>query len=255
MDGSLRANSPQTANVLDKFYNRMNDAATAKTATTGGSLNDTIKQLHTISRKNPTNFEGVAAAQARDGLTDLFHNATPISAPPGYDPVTALANAKLANAQFKDAAALEGWQREINKYGGNVGAPVKAYNEQWYGGDNTPQDDALMRIYQTQRQSGAVPRWATALAHEAIGAGIGETAGHMMGVPPGLGAAGGAALTYGVAKPILGAVRGVNQGINTQQAFDQAYPAMTGRSLTPVDTAAFADALRRLGITYGGIDR
>ena len=43
VDGSLRANSPQTADVLDKFYNRMNDAATAKTATTGGSLNDTIK--------------------------------------------------------------------------------------------------------------------------------------------------------------------------------------------------------------------
>ena len=183
-------------------------------------------------------------------MTDSF-NAAPISAPPGFNPATAETAAKFAHSQFKDAEFLEGQQREINKYGGNVGNAVKAYNEKWYGVEGTPQDSALMRIYKTQQQSGAVPRWATALAHEAIGAGIGETAGHFMGVPPGLGAAGGAALTYGVAKPILGATRAFNQGIGTQQAFDQAYPAMTGRGLTPIDTAAFADALRRLGISYG----
>lgn len=262
LDGSLRANSPQTSNALDKFYNRMNDAATAQTATTGGSLNDTIKQLHGISQKNPTNFEGVAAAQARDGLTDLFHNASPVSAPAGYDPVTALANAKAANAQFKDASALEGWQKEINKYGGNVGNDVKAYNEEWYGDPRASQtpaqqattqagNDALMRIYNTQQQSGAVPRWATSVLHEGIGAALGEGAGHLAGLPVGVGAGLGMAATYGVGKPLMKAGKALSQGIDTQQAFDQAYPAMTGRSLTPVDTAGIGELLRQLGISQG----
>ena len=114
--------------------------------------------------------------------------------------------------QFKDASALEGWQREINKYGGNVGNDVKAYNEKWYGEDNTPQDDALMRSIKCNnsraRSLVGRQRWLTKpqLGSRGYWRGIGETACHMMGVPPGLGAAGGAALTYGVAKSILGAV-------------------------------------------------
>ena len=39
--------------------------------------------------------------------------------------------------------------------------------------------------------------------------------------------------------------------MGTQQAFNRAYPAMTGRGLAPVDTASFADTLRRLGISQG----
>ena len=255
-DPTLPMNSPQTVNLLNKFFGDTNAAAQATNSAqalstvTGSSLNDIIKKFGDIARKNPTNFEGVAAAQARDGLTDLFHTASPITAPPGFDAATAETTAKLAHSQFKNAEALEDWQREINKYGGNVGNDVKAYNEKWYG-DNTPQDPALMGIYNAQQQSGAVPRWATSILHEGIGAAAGEGAGHMAGLPPGIGAGLGMAATYGVGKPLLKAGRALSQGIDTQQAFDQAYPAMTGRNLTPIDTASFADALRRLGITQG----
>ena len=108
-----------------------------------------------------------------------------------------------------------------------------------------------MRIYNAQQQSGAVPRWQTTMAHEAIGGTLGEVAGSYMGVPHGIGALAGAGLTYGVAKPLMGAGRAFSQGLNTQQAFDQAYPAMTGKTLSPVDTASFQETLRRLGIGVG----
>ena len=170
-------------------------------------------------------------------MTDFSIPTTPVSAPPGFDPATARNSAKLANSQFKNAEALEGWQREINKYGGNVGNDVKAYNEKWYGKNNTPQDDALMRIYQTQQQSGAVPRWATSIVHEGIGAGSASPAATPLGLPHGLGAGLGASLTYGVGKPMAAGGRSARAS-NTQQAFDQAYPAITGRALTPVDTAS-----------------
>jgi hypothetical protein len=256
VDGSLRANSPQTADILDKYYNRMNDAAVARGTTTGGSLNDTIKQLSSVARKNPNNFEGVAAAQARDGLTDLFHTATPLpgGAPSGYDPAKALAEAKQANAQFKNAEALQGWQREVGKYGGNVGNDVKAYNEDWYGQNGTPQDSALMRIYNAQQQSGALPRWQTTLAHEglhsAVAGALGETAGQHWGMGFGPGALSGLA-TYAIAKPMLKGFQNFSQGLDTQQAFDQAYPAMTGKFLSPVNTAGFQETMRRLGISLG----
>lgn len=253
-DPTLPMNSPQTVNLLDKFFGETNKAAQATNSAqalstvTGSSLNDIIKKFGDIARKNPTNFEGVAAAQARDGLTDLFHTAAPIAAPPGFDAATAETAAKLAHSQFKNAEALEGWQREINKYGGNVGEPVKAYNEEWYG-NNTPQDDALMRIYQSQQRSGAVPRWATSILHEGMGAGFGELGGYAAGLPHGLGAGMGILGTYAVGKPLLKAGRALSQGIDTQQAFDEAYPALSGRSLTPIDTSAWQDALRRLGIS------
>ena len=251
MDGSLRANSSQTANILDKFYNRLNDTATAQGATTGGSLNDTIKQLGSVAQKNQSNFEGVAASQARDGLTDLFHTASPVSTPAGLNPAQALSDAKSANSQFKNAEALQGWQKEVSKYGGNVGNDVKAYNEKWYGQSGTPQDSALMNIYNDQQKSGAVPRWATAIAHEAIGGGLGEAAGSYFGMPHGVGFGLGMLGTYGVAKPLMGTGKAFSQGLGTQQAFDQAYPAMTGRTLSPVDTASFEETMRRLGVGLG----
>jgi hypothetical protein len=250
-DKSLRAASPVTANILDKFSNRMNDAAQARQATTGTSINDAIKQLSGVARKNPSNFEGVAATQARDGLTDLFHTAAPVSAPPGFNAASAQADAAAANSQFKNAEFLQGAQRDVFKYGDNVGPAVKAYNEKWYGQDNSPVNDALMNLYKTQQQSGAVPRYMTAIAHEGIGGLLGEGLGHAAGLPLGIGAGLGMVGTYGVAKPMLGAARGLSQGIDTQQAFDQAYPAMTGRSLSPVNTSAVADALRRLGVGVG----
>ena len=258
-DPTLRVNSPLTANLLDKYSDALDKAATNKNtaggfasqAVTGGSLNDTIQKLSTIANKNTNNFEGVAAQQARDGLTDIFHTATPVSAPAGFNPTEALANAKFANSQFKNAEALQGWQKEVNKYGGNVGNDVKAYNEEWYGQNGTPQDSALMRIYNSQQQSAAVPRWQTSMAHEGLGGILGEVAGSHMGLPHGIGALAGAGLTYGVAKPWMGSARGFSQGINTQQAFDQAYPAMTGRTLSPVDTASFQETMRRLGIAVG----
>ena len=257
-DPTLRVNSPLTANLLDKYGKALDQAATNQNAAggfapqfaTGGSLNDTIQKLSTIANKNTNNFEGVAAQQARDGLTDIFHTATPLSAPAGFNPTEALAKAKFANSQFKNAEALQGWQKEVNKYGGNVGNDVKAYNEDWYGQNGTPQDSALMRIYNSQQQSAAVPRWQTAMVH-GVGAGLGEGVASMVGLPRGVGALAGAGLTYGAAKPWMGSARGFSQGLNTQQAFDQAYPAMTGRTLSPVDTASFQETMRRLGIGAG----
>ena len=53
--------------------------------------------------------------------------------------------------------------------------------------------------------------------------------------------------------------RGVNQSMGTQQAFNQAYPAMTGRGLAPVDTASFcryaAAARHQPGDQSLGVDR
>jgi hypothetical protein len=196
----------------------MNDAAQARQATTGTSINDTIKQLNGVARKNPSNFEGVAATQARDGLTDLFHTTTPVSAPPGFNAASAQADAAAANSQFKNAEFLQGAQRDVFKYGDNVGPAVKAYNEKWYGQDNSPVNDALMNLYKTQQQSGAVPRYMTAIAHEGIGGLLGEGLGHAAGLPLGIGAGLGMIGTYGVAKPMLGAARGLSQGIDTQQA-------------------------------------
>jgi hypothetical protein len=266
-DPTLSVNSPLTKNLLDKYGDALDKAATnqnaaggfAPQATTGASLNDTIQKLSKIANTNTNNFEGVAAQQARDGLTDLFHSTTPVSAPAGFDPVKQLAAAKIANGQFKDAEALQGWQKEIYKYGGNVGNDVKNYNEKWYGDPRASQtpaqqattqagNDALMGIYNTQQQSGAVPRWATSLLHEGIGAAVGEGAGTMAGLPHGVGAGLGMIGTYAIGKPLIKAGRALSQGIDTQQAFDQAYPAMTGRNLTPVDTVGLGEAIRRLGI-------
>jgi hypothetical protein len=152
--------------------------------------------------------------------------------------------------QFKDASALEGWQREINKYGGNVGNDVKAYNEKWYGEDNTPQDDALMRsIKCSNSRAGSLvgrQRWLTKLLardrrnrlpHDGRSA------------RPRRRRRRGAHLWR--RQVDTRGRRGVNQSMGTKQAFNQAYPAMTGRGLAPVDTASFADTLRRLGISQG----
>jgi hypothetical protein len=225
------------------------NTAQALSTVGGSSINDTIKKFSDIARKNQNTYEGVAAAQARDGLTDLFHTQAPVQAPPGVNLPQLQAEAAQAHSQFKNAEFLEGAQRDAFKYGQNVGAPVKTYNEKWYGQTGTPEDSALMRLYADQQQSQTVPRWQTTIAHEAIGGALGEAAASGLGLPHGVGFGLGMLGTYGIAKPALRNIKGMGQTLNTQQAFDQAYPAMTGRTLSPVDTSATRNALRALGIT------
>ena len=70
-------------------------------------------------------------------------------------------------------------------------------------------------------------------------------------LPDGFGAAGEAADLglYAGLLPLYSKLADTVQSGATRRRYEQAYPAMTGRNLTPIDMGAWQDALRRLGIS------
>jgi hypothetical protein len=241
VDNNYLKNSPQTAKILDSYADQMNNAALQKQPTTGATLNDTIKQLDSVARKNSSNFEGVAAAQARDGLTDLFHSATPLSAPSNFNVNTALQDAATANAAYKNADFLQQAGQNLTFFGQSPASDAARIAQKFYrqgiadlAAGRPTQDAAIVqRLSKIALAGGGLPS-AMALAHaayplaEAAGSGLGATfggpAGAMMGeAVGGLAAAG--------AKTALSNAMSKAQTAASLKAINHSYPAMTGQSV------------------------
>ena len=241
VDNNYLKNSPQTAKILDSYADQMNNAALQKQPTTGATLNDTIKQLDSVARKNSSNFEGVAAAQARDGLTDLFHSATPLSAPSNFNVNTALQDAATANAAYKNADFLQQAGQNLTFFGQSPASDAARIAQKYYrqgiadlAAGRPTQDAAIVqRLSKIALAGGGLPS-GLSLAHaayplvEAAGSGLGATfggpAGAMMGeAVGGLAAAG--------AKTALSNAMSKAQKAASLNAINQSYTAMTGQSV------------------------
>lgn len=247
VDGNYSKNSPQTSKILSDYTDQMNNAALAKQPTTGATLNDTIKKLNRVSQKNPSNFEGVAAAQARDGLTDVFHNTTPLSAPDGFNLDTALEDAANANMAYKNADFLEKARQNLKYFGQSPAGDAASIAQKYYpsggadldAGRPTPAAAAYKRLSDITLSGGGMPS-GYSLAHmvypavEAIGSGIGAAFGGPAGAM--VGEMGGGLAGAGV-KTALSNAMSAAQRRATQSALAAGYPDLTGQSLRfpPVD--------------------
>ena len=247
VDGSYRKNSPQTSKILNDYSNQMNDAALAKQPTTGATLNDTIKKLNGVSQRNPSNFEGVAAAQARDGLTDVFHTTTPLSTPDGFNLDTALEDAANANKAYKNADFLQKARQNLKYFGQSPGGDAASIAQKYYpsGGDDLeagrPTQDAaaFKRLSDITLAGGGMPS-GNSIAHmvypavEAIGSGIGAALGGPTGAM--IGEMGGGLAGAGVKTALSNAMTAAQRRA-MQSALTAGYPDLTGQStrFPPVD--------------------
>ena len=250
-DGTLPKAAPQSMKIFNDLYNQA-----AKVPTQSASaLNDTIRDLD-----GPQGYgagaENPVAKHFQNGLTNILQTLDPVTNHSPADVQGMLTNADDAYKTFKNAEGLQQSGQNLKAFGTSPGSWAQNVAQKYYPKQATPfainpndpaasQYAALAGIANKAGGGGMTPYGVQHALHEPIEM-ASEGLGSALAGPAGAitGGIAGNALAYGL-KPVIGAGLGrmARRGVQTQ--LNQAYPALTGQSITP-DPGSASAALRTL---------
>ena len=250
-DGTLPKAAPQAMKIFNDLYNQDAKAPTQSAS----ALNDTIRDLD-----GPQGYgagaENPVAKHFQNGLTNILQTLDPVTNHSAADVQGMLTNADDAYKTFKNAEGLQQSGQNLKAFGTSPGSWAQNVAQKYYPGQATkfainPNDPmasqyaALAGIANKAGGGGMTPYGVQHALHEPIEM-ASEGLGAALAGPPGAigGGIAGNALAYGL-KPVIGAGLGRMARRGVQGQLNQAYPALTGESITPDPDSASA-ALRTL---------